>query len=354
MNRRSLLKLAATNSLGIALTPHLAGAQTTRKVRVGMIGTAHSHASGKLAAVRRMTDLCEVVGVAEPDEARRRSLASRREYADLPVLTEAQLLNHPGLDAVLVEGAVKEQAVMALQVARAGFHIHLEKPGGSSLEQFAQVVQTCRDKKRIIQIGYMFRGNPAFEFLFKAVREGWLGDIFEVNGIMGKVAGAGERKEMSQFPGGTMFELGCHLIDAMVTLLGKPGKVFPFLMRMKADDPLADNCIAVFEYDKAVATIRSCAVDVEGGARRQFTVCGTRGAVSILPLEPPKLILTLAEPRGDMRKGAQSIELRKMPGRYDDQLERFARMIRQELPLDYSHDHELVVFETVLAASGMK
>lgn len=354
MNRRTLIRQGATAAMGFALTPLIAGAQASRKVRVGMVGTAHSHAAGKLAAVRRMKDLYDVLGVVEPDDARRKSLATHRDYADIPLMTEEQLFNQPGLDAVLVEGAVKEQAAMALRVAQTGLHIHLEKPGGSSTQQFAQVVQACRDKGRIIQLGYMFRGNPAFEFLFKAARDGWLGELFEVNGIMGKVAGAGERKEMSQFPGGTMFELGCHLIDAMVTLLGKPGKVIPFLKRMKGDDPLADNCSAVFEYDKAVATIRSCAVDVEGGARRQFTVCGNRGAVSILPLEPPKLTLTLAEARGEFRKGAQNIELRKMPGRYDDQLDRFARMIRQELPLDYSLDHELAVFETVLAASGMK
>lgn len=349
-----LLQCGAAAASTLALSPLIAAAQAHGKVRVGMIGTAHSHAAGKLAAVRRMKDLYDVVGVVEPDEARRKVLAVHRDYDAIPLMTEEQLFNQPGLEAVLVEGAVKEQAKLALRVARAGFHIHLEKPGGSSMEQFAPIVQASRDKKRIIQLGYMFRGNPAFEFLFKAARDGWLGDIFEINGIMGKVAGAGERKEMSQFPGGTMFELGCHLIDALVTLLGKPGKVIPFLKQMKADDPLADNCTAVFEYDKAVATIRSCAVDVEGGARRQFTVCGTRGAISILPLEPPKLTLILAEARGELRKGAQSIELRKMPGRYDDQLERFARMIRQETPLDYSHDHELTVFETVLAASGMK
>lgn len=346
-----LIKTAAATAT-LAL-PALSTPQEFKKIRIGMIGTAHSHAAGKLSAVQKKKDLFELVGVCEPDEKRRQSLPQRREYANVPIMTLEQLLNHPGLEAVLVEGAVREKATLALAPAQAGLHIHLEKPGGSSLDQFTQIIRLAKQKEKIVQLGYMFRGNPGFELAFQAAREGWLGDIFEINAVMGKLSGEDERKEMAQFPGGTMFELGCHLIDAVVTLLGKPSKVFPFLKRLKPQDNLADHCTALLEYDKAVATIRSCAVDVEGGARRQFTLCATRGALTIHPLEAPKMTLTLTQDHGDFRKGTQLVELRKMTGRYDDQIARFAKMIRGQLPLDYSHEHEMTVFQTVLAASAM-
>ncbi len=34
------------------------------------------------------------------------------------------------------------------------------------------------------QMGYMFRGNPAFNWIRKAVEKGWLGDVFEIQASM--------------------------------------------------------------------------------------------------------------------------------------------------------------------------
>ena len=203
-------------------------------------------------------------------------------------------------------------------------------------------------------MGYMFRRNPAFEFCFRAVREGWLGEVYEINAVMGKVAGTGERNDMAQFSGGTMFELGCHLIDAMVTLLGKPQQVHSFLRQTHPKpDKLTDNSLAVCEYANATATIRSDANDVEGNSRRSFTICGDRGTASILPLEPPQLSLTLAQSQGDYVKGRQTIALPRMPGRFDDHLSDFARIILGKKEPDYTAEHDLAVLETVLRASGM-
>jgi predicted dehydrogenase len=192
------------------------------------------------------------------------------------------------------------------------------------------------------------------EFCSRAVREGLLGNIFELHGIMGKVVDPAERKTIAASSGGVMFELGCHLIDAMVGLLGKPQAVESHLRTLnRGQDSLADNALAVFEYPQALATIRSCAMDVEGFSRRTLVVCGDQGAITILPLESGKLTLALARAKESFKKGSQPIELRKSPGRYDDQLADFAGMIRGEKEVDVTPEHDLAVLETVLRASGM-
>ena len=58
-------------------------------------------------------------------------------------------------------------------------------------------------------------------------------------------------------------------------------------------DQLNDNCLAVFQYPRATATVRSSLVEVDGNRRRQFVVCGTLGTIAIVPLEPPQLTLTM-------------------------------------------------------------
>jgi len=76
-------------------------------------------------------------------------------------------------------------------------------------------------------MGYMFRHNPAFQFCFQAVRKGWLDEVFELDGVISKTIDTEQRKKLSPYPG-SIFELGCHLIDAMVKVLGKPDRVTGF------------------------------------------------------------------------------------------------------------------------------
>ncbi len=354
MTRRKLLREATTLSLAAALAPHVAWGAVAGRIKVGQIGTAHAHASGKFSTARKHADVFEVVGLVEPDERRRESLKSHKDYGAVPLATEEQLLNTPGLAAVFVETRVKDLVPTALRVAAAGFHIHLDKPAGDSLPAFRDLLAKMAAAKKTLQMGYMFRGNPAFAFTWNAIRQGWLGEIFEVNAVMGKVIGAAERKELAQFSGGMMFELGCHIIDAAVITLGKPKSVTPFLQQTRpAEDDLADNTLAVLGYDRATATIRSAGIDGAGGARRQFSVSGDKGAIHIQPLEPPSLTLTLDRAAGEFKKGLQAVPLPTMAGRYDEQLLTFAKIIRGERGLDYTPEHDLAVEETILRACGM-
>jgi predicted dehydrogenase len=264
------------------------------------------------------------------------------------------LLETEGLEAVAVETAVPDLVPTAARCVGAGMHLHLDKPAGASLGAFKAVLDEATRGNLTVQMGYMFRNNPAFGFCFRAVREGWLGDIFELHGVISKLVGAEDRRRLARIAGGTMFELGCHLIDAMVAVMGKPQRVTAHVRRTRPEqDDLADNMLAVFGYPEATCTIRSAVVEVEGGRRRQFVVCGDRGTVDIRPLEPPRLLLALAEPRAGFTRGYQEVVLPPMPGRYDDQLLELAQIIRGERESDYPPSHDLAVHETVLLASGL-
>ncbi len=86
-----------------------------------------------------------------------------------------------------------------------------------------------------------------------------------------------------------MFELGCHIIDLTVGVLGAPQQVTAYPRHsLDADDTLLDNMLAVFEYPQATATVKSSALEVEGFDRRHFVVCGTEGTFHIQPLDDPR------------------------------------------------------------------
>lgn len=343
------------SSLMLPAWSPIAHAQSKPRIRVGQIGTKHGHASGKWEAVKKQSDHFELVGIVEADQTQKEKVQRTATYADCTWLTVEQLLNEPGLQLVFVETEIDQLLDVAEKCLKAGMHIHLDKPAGASLDHFKRVTQIAADKRRLIQLGYMFRSNMAFQFLFNAVQQGWLGDIFEIHGVMSKQLQSSDRAGLALYPGGAMFELGCHLIDAVVKLLGKPQSIMPFpTQTFPGVDALNDNCLAVFRYPKATATIRSSLVEVEGNRRRQFVVCGTKGTIEIGPLEPPQLTLTLDQTRGSFRKGTQSVELPKMAGRYDGDLLSLAAAIRGEREYEYSLEHDLLVQDCVLQASAMK
>ena len=171
---------------------------------------------------------------------------------------------------------------------------------------------------------------------------------------MSKTVGANTRKQLAQYPGGSMFELGCHLMDAIVNVAGKPDRVMAFNRQTRPDqDDLLDNCFAVLEYPKTTAALRTALIEVDGGRRRQFVVCGDQGTIDIRPLEPPRLTLTLDRPRGEFKKGTQEVTLQPLGGRYDGDFQDLAKIIRGEKSSDFSVDHDLAVQTAVLEASGV-
>lgn len=352
--QRGAASLAGSCALGAISSRAAHGAGKGGKIKIGQIGTAHSHAAGKLEAIRKLADDYELVGVVEADSQRRKRAEGRGPYQGLAWMSEEQLLATPGLEAVDVETPTLDLVPTAMRAVAAGKHVHLDKPPGISLASFHRLLDEAQRRRLTIQMGYMLRYNPAFQLCFEAVREGWLGEIFEVHAVMSKQLGAADRRRLLEYPGGSMLELGCHVIDAVVTVLGKPDRVTPHVRQTRTDlDDLADNQLAVFDYPQATATVRSSMVEVDGGARRQFVVCGTQGTFEIKPLEPPEATLSLAKACGPYRKGRQTLSLPKMTGRYDGEFADLAAVIRGQKALAWTPEHDLAVHETVLRASGL-
>jgi predicted dehydrogenase len=353
--RKFLISSAAAGAAGAVALPHAQGAEYGDRIRIGQIGTKHPHASGKIRAMRSLGDLYEVVGVVEPDDARRAELAKTDEYRGVRWMTQQELLETDGLAAVAVETGVRELVPAAVECIRAGKHIHLDKPAGTSMPDCRELHAEADRRGLTIQMGYMLRYNPAFQLLFQMVRDGWLGPITELTAEMGKYGSDSMRRQLSEFSGGGMFELACHVIDAMVTVLGKPDNITAYTKRSFPDkDSFADNQLAVFEYPQAIATIRCNHIDPFGFPRRHFHVVGQAGNFQIQPLEPPTVQLALDRPRGRFKKGFQALEMPKTSGRYDDEFRDLAKVIRGEKQLDWDSAHDLAVHEAILLGSGME
>lgn len=322
-----------------------------QKLKVAQVGVGHAHAN-KLSVYRKSDDY-EVVGICEPDPVLRKRAESQAIYRDLKWMTQEQLLNEPGLDVVLVETEVRNLLDTAEAAIAAGKHVHLDKPAGSSLVQYRRILDAARKQKLMVQMGYMYRYNPAVLLMREMLSKGWLGEVFEVHTVMSKVVAKGSRAQLAKYPGGMMFELGCHILDLAIGVLGKPNSVSPYIRHSSAiEDTLKDNMLAVLEYDKAIATIKTSANEVEGFGRRHFVVCGTEGTFHIQPLDRPSVRVALDRKRGDYKSGYQTIDFPQY-SRYVGDAADMAKIIRGEKEAEYSYDHDLAVQETLMQACDL-
>ena len=350
-NRREFLN-AITVLGGLGMCGVAQSLEDGPLVQVGQIGTKHAHASGKIGTLRKYPKLYDVVGVVEPDNERWNQIKNTAAYKNVPRMTQEELLNVSGLKLVCVETEVKDLLAAGQACVAANKHIHLDKPAGSSYPRFQKLMATAKQNKCLVQMGYMYRYNPGFKFIFKAVEEGLLGDIFEVDGVMSKKVNDATRQQLARYAGGTMFELGCHLIDELHVAFGTPDRVTPFVRKTySSKDKLADNMLAVFDYPQITATIRSAVLEVDGFRRRQFVVVGSEGTIILRPLETPKLELTLEKAGGGFEKGSQFVDLPSSTGRYDGDFMEMAAVLQDRWEFPFSYQHDLDVQKSILLSS---
>ncbi len=344
MKRRDFLAAASA-------MPALAG-QRSGRIRVALWGTEHSHTTGKLKALRDSPDY-EVVGVCEPDAALRAKAEKNPLFAGLRWMSESETLSDGSIPLVVVECSVWDAIPMGSKVIAAGKHLHIEKPVGNDWPSYKAMVEQARAKKLLFQSGYVWRHHAGVNAALEAARKGWLGDIMQVRGTMNADRDAPQRAVEAKYKGGGLFELGGHVIDRMVDLLGRPKHVHSAVRHHSSiGDNLNDNGMAFFEFDRTLAVLSQTDNQAGSGDHRSFEIIGSDGTFVVWPeANPPRMRVFLRKPQGNYKAGWQELTLPPQP-RFVGDFAELARALKSGQPLKLSYDHELTLHETLLRAAG--
>ena len=327
---------------------------SSHKIRMAQYGTKHGHAAGVLSVMLANPEV-EVVGLYEPDADRRRELESSGEapWSRVRWLDDkAEMLEDDIVAAISSEGSNLESLDHTEEIVAAGKHVFYDKPAGDDYPRFEAIVASAREQGLLVQLGYMFRHHDGFVRIADWARSGFLGDVFAVRAHMSTNIPA-ERQVPGRVPaGGIFYDLASHVLDQVVWILGRPSRVTSFLREDVIETGgFANNTLGVFEYDGAMAIIDIAAMEPAPTARR-FEVYGSMGSAIMEPMEPADTLrLALMEPRGGYPAGVSIVDLEARP-RYVASLEAFVQDIRGEKEPDRSLDHELLVQETLLRATG--
>ncbi|MCY3801244.1 MAG: Gfo/Idh/MocA family oxidoreductase [Chloroflexi bacterium] len=323
-------------------------------IRMAQYGTKHAHARGVLSVMLADNEV-EVTGVFEPDPEQRIQLeqAGEKPWSEVNWYDDpSEFLDDPTITAVASEGSNAESLDHTDAIIDAGKHAFYDKPAGDDYGRFESIVACAKEKSLLVQMGYMFRYHDGFERILSWANSGVLGHVFSVRAHISTSIPNEYRAALAEFKGGVFYDLAGHVIDLVVYILGRPKEVTSFMQNSDTSGPpIPDNTLSVFEYDAALGFIDIAAMEAPPMARR-FEVYGTEGSAIMEPFEPADTLrLCLREPKAGFPAGVSILKLEARP-RYVKSLEAFVSDIRGEKQPDRSLDHELLVQETLLRATG--
>ena len=330
-----------------------------RKIKIAQIGTsANSHGNMIFNSIKKQNDIFEIVGYCMPENEEEKFPEHVKIFEEYKKFTVEEIMTNPEIEAVTIETEEVYLTKYARMAVENGKHIHMEKPGGTSLGDFEKLIAMLKEKQTVFHTGYMYRYNPFVKELLQKVKNGELGDIISVEAQMNCMHSVNTRQWLANFPGGMMFFLGCHLIDLILQIQGMPERIIALNKSTGVDGVRAEDYgMAIFEYKNGVSFAKTSAHELGGYARRQFVVTGTKGTVELKPFEMytenPSLLYTgktefHSENWGDLGQYSRTDAF----DRYDDMMASFASMVRGEMENLYTYDYELELYQVILQACG--
>jgi predicted dehydrogenase len=158
------------------------------------------------------------------DENRARQLAAATTNCVSTTDLEA-VLGDSGIDVIIVAAANAALASITLRSVTAGKHVLVEKPGGISSTQLAEIESAVAASGALVRIGYNHRFHPGFRKAYELVRREDLGEVMFIRSRYGHGGRAGYDREWRMDPaqsgGGELIDQGVHLIDLASSFLGE-------------------------------------------------------------------------------------------------------------------------------------
>jgi predicted dehydrogenase len=171
--------------------------------------------------------MCDV-SAAAIKKAQARGIETKHIFKDY-----REMMRMPDLDAVVIGLPNYLHAPVSIAALKAGKHVLCEKPIAESVASGKKIVDAAkRSRKAFFMMGYNNRFRGDSQWLKKCVEAGELGRIYYAKcgwvrrvGIPGGLSWFTKKKEAG---GGPMIDLGVHVMDLTMWLMGFPKPVSAF------------------------------------------------------------------------------------------------------------------------------
>ena len=200
-----------------------------KKLRIALVGVG-GMGSHHLFSSHAHNPRVEIVALCDIIEERAANAAKRLERDDIRIYTDyKKMIDTEKLDAVDIATPNYLHSPIAVYAMERGLHVFCEKPDAVSVEAASAMKEASEKYDRVLMVMRNNRYYANSKYLKKFINEGGCGDIYcgrcgwiRRRGIPGK-GGWFTTKEQSG--GGPLIDLGVHMIDLSMWLMGNPTPV---------------------------------------------------------------------------------------------------------------------------------
>jgi predicted dehydrogenase len=220
-----------------------------RPAALGIIGLGNWGKQVALSA-EPMPDLNIVACYARTPQTR---LEFAERFGCRPCSSYLEMLRNTSIDGILImtpNRAHREQVVAA---AAHGKHVLVDKPISSSMTDGVAIVRACEAADVVLAVGHQSRREKPLRRLKELLAAGELGMPVMVEGNYSHGAGlhltsADWRWSHEECPGGSLIQIGIHLIDTLHYLFGPITRVHSWQRRALAEADIDDVTCTLLEF----------------------------------------------------------------------------------------------------------
>lgn len=203
-------------------------------------------------------------------------------YAAQPYVDLQQFLADPELDAVFIATPNDRHVADVLACAAAGKHVLCDKPLAPNAADAQRVLKACQDAGVKLGVGYQMRFNPVHQEMARRIATGELGRIAyaHVQACFRYPFPPSEwRRHLSTAGGGwATADLGTHLVDLLLWLLGPVSRVQAQMDNGAYGYETEDTCSAVLHFACGTLATLTCSTAVTA-PRSELAFYGEQGCV---------------------------------------------------------------------------
>jgi predicted dehydrogenase len=201
------------------------------------------------------------------------------------------LINDPDIDAIYIATPPSCHAQYAIEAAKAGKIVYVEKPMARTFQECQQMIEACKKADVPLFVAYYRRALPNFLKIKELLHEKAIGDVRFVNICLQKslepdiVGNSADHSNWRANPeiagGGYFYDLGCHQLDILDFLFGPISKATGISRNFGGIYPADDMVLANFMFENGIigtGTWCFCASEVE--QKEITTIIGSKGQIS--------------------------------------------------------------------------
>lgn len=182
-------------------------------------------------------------------------------YPDAAVVENPDdIINDPDIDLVVISTPNTSHFPLGKQALEAGKHVVLDKPFTIDTADADALIALARQHDRLLSVYHNRRFDGDFLTIQKIINAGLLGEIAEVeihyDRFRNYLKEGAWREE--DIPGaGLLYDLGSHLIDQALTLMGMPKAVTADLRAQRKAGKVVDNFELILHYTNTKVTLKA-------------------------------------------------------------------------------------------------